>query len=208
MAGWLRRIFGQADDEDHPPRPIEQTSPPDQTNPAPAHGPPGARRPGVIYRSDHLSPEREAEVFELDASGLPTGSLMRRSDRLVIVPDGLPAEMVNPRSTRLYRLGIYSFAVRGTGHHTRAARAGDFRPGEPVRLVREPGNEHDSNAIAVYAQGASEPAGYVNRQNAGRLAKRLDAGEDMTAIVTRGDGPGHSDSAIVVLVARPRSSLT
>jgi hypothetical protein len=156
----------------------------------------------VIYRSDFLTLQREAEVFTLDPSGMPTGTLKRRGDRLVIIPDGAPGEMVNPRSTRLYRLGIYSFGLRGTAHHESAVRAGDFRPGRRVRVVREPDNEHDRNAIAVYAQGADQPAGYVNRQNAARLAKLLDAGEELTAISTRGDGPGVWDSPVAVLVAR------
>ena len=87
--------------------------------------------------------------MRLNDQGMPTGFLEHRSDRLVLVPNGLPSEMINPRSKQLHRLGIYSFGVRGVGYHEHAVRGGDFRPGRPVRLVREPDNEHDTNAIAA-----------------------------------------------------------
>jgi hypothetical protein len=157
----------------------------------------------VFSRSEYMTREREAECFVLGADGLPTGYLERQKDRFVLVPDnGRPGEVVNPKSTRTHTLGLYSFQVRGTAYHEAAARAADFRPGQPVRLVREPDNEHDPNAVAVYAQGTSKCVGYVNRQNGARLAKRMDAGEDFAAISTRGEGPGREGVVPMVLAAR------
>lgn len=195
MAGWLRNLFGGAKGE-----PALRGSTEVERAPRPSGPPP--RKPGVIYRSDYLSSEREAQLLTLDTGGLPTGALERRADRLVIVPDGHPQEMVNPRSTSLHRLGIFSFSVRGTSYHESAARSGDFRPGRPVRLVREPQNEHDPNAIAVYAESGRKPIGYVNKQNAKRLARLLDAGVEFAAISTRGGGPGREDVSPVILAAR------
>jgi HIRAN domain-containing protein len=195
MVGWLRKVFGRAKGEPPHGVSIAVEATPRRTGPPP-------RKPGVIYRSDYLSSERETQLLTLDADGLPTGALERRADRLVIVPDGHPQEMVNPRSTSLYRLGIFSFRVRGTSYHESAARSGDFGPGRSVRLVREPDNQHDPNAIAVYAESGRKPIGYVNKQNAKRLAKLLDAGAEFAAISTRGGGPGREEISPVTLAAR------
>lgn len=146
--------------------------------------------------------EREERSFVLGPDGMPTGRLRRERGRLVIFTDDL-AGMVNPTSARLHSLGLYCFRIRGVTHHEAAVRSGDFRPGARVRLVREPDNEHDPNAIGVYAAGAERPAGYVNKLNARRLAKRLDAGENLAAISVRGDRPGVDTIAPWVLVAAP-----
>lgn len=150
-----------------------------------------------------MRPEREAELFTLASDGLPTGHLARRSGQLVILADGTPDEMVNTRSARLYRLGIYVFRIRGVSYHEAGVRAGDFSPGAAVRLVREPDNDYDSNAVAVYSERARKPAGYVNSQNAARIAKRLDAGEVLATIALHGSGKGRESNAPVILAASP-----
>lgn len=50
--------------------------------------------------------------------------------------------------------------------------------GEPLLLVREPGNKHDANAIRVHARGMH--IGYVRGSQAEALAPLIDrAGADM-----------------------------
>lgn len=156
-----------------------------------------------IHRADYMTPGREEERFTLAGDGLPTGHLAHGSGQLVILADGGPEEMVNTRSTRLFRLGIYVFRVRGVTHHDAAVRAGNFSPGAPVRLLREPENSYDSNAVAIFSERARKPAGYANRQNAARIAKRLDAGEELAAIALRGSRAGAECDAPVILVAAP-----
>lgn len=160
-----------------------------------------AKRP-TVYGNEYLPRDREEQSFVLDANGMPTGRLRRERDRLVIITDD-GAGMVNPSSARLHTLGLYCFRIRGVTFHVAAVKSGDFHLGTPVRLVREPNNQHDPNAIGVYASGARRPAGYVNKQNARRLAKRLDAGEKYAAISVRGDRPGVAGPAPWVLVAAP-----
>lgn len=158
--------------------------------------------PPTIRRSEYLTREQEERSFVLGPDGMPTGRLRRERGRLVIFTDD-GAGMVNPRSARLHTLGLYCFAIRGVTYHEEAVSAGDFRPGARVRLVREPDNEHDPNAIAVYAPGADQPAGYVNKLNSKRLAKRLEAGDELAAISVRGTRPGEIGPAPWVLVAAP-----
>lgn len=56
-------------------------------------------------------------------------------------------------------------------------------PGSPLTLRRDPGNEHDPNAIAVDA--GAEQVGWVPREVAAELAPELDAGRPWAAIVLR-----------------------
>jgi hypothetical protein len=115
-----------------------------------------------------------------------------------------PAGLINPRSPHAYKVGIYSFAVRGTSYHKVAERQGDLSPGRQLRLVREPSNKFDSNAVAVYAWRGRAPVGYVNKQNAKRLAPVMDAGTDMVAVTLRGPGPGDTGLVPYVLVTERR----
>jgi len=153
---------------------------------------------GYVAREEYLSAEDEASALMAGPNGFPDARLKRVRDRLLVVT---PRGWINPRSrTAATRAGLSSFPLRGTGYHESAARNGDFRPGTAVPLVREPENSHDRHAIAVYAAGARQRAGYVPRGYAKRLAKLIDAGADMVAVSTRGGGPGQDDVTPQVLV--------
>ena len=142
------------------------------------------RRPDVIYRDEYMDATAEKAWV---AAGFQSSELVRERNRLIVMTE---FGMLNPRSTQAYRLGLFSFLIRGTGYYRQAVMAGNFTPGAPVRLEREPGNVHDPNAIAVYAEGAHRLAGDVNKQRAKRLAPIIDSGADILAISVRGLGAG------------------
>jgi single-stranded-DNA-specific exonuclease len=80
-----------------------------------------------------------------------------------------------------------------------------LQPGAPVRLVRQPDNEFDPNAIAVFAP-TGEQIGYLNRRLASVLAPALDAGAEWDVGVT--DVTGGEDAGargVNVLFSRPGS---
>lgn len=80
-------------------------------------------------------------------------------------------------------------------------------PGAPLRLVREPGNVHDSNACAVHdVQGAQ--VGFLNRRLAAVLASAMDAGVAYDIEVSEVTG-GDSGKAlgVNVLVSRRDAAL-
>ena len=52
-----------------------------------------------------------------------------------------------------------------------------LRDGEPLRLARDPFNEHDTNAIEVWVQGTL--VGFIKAEDAVRLAARLDEKGDI-----------------------------
>ena len=60
-------------------------------------------------------------------------------------------------------------------------------PGEPVQLVPEPKNSHDSNAVAVIGPHGVQ-LGYVNAERAPYIGGRMNRGEDVAAIFQGIDG--------------------
>jgi hypothetical protein len=146
-----------------------------------------AQQHGYVAREEFMSPDVEAEALKPGPGGVPDARLVRERDRLVVAT---PRGWVNPRSRTAYKAGLHTVITRGTGYHQAAVKAGRFTPGAPIRLVREPDNEHDPNAIAIYAERARRKAGYVPRGTAKRLAKLIDGGADLVAVSLRGAGPG------------------
>jgi hypothetical protein len=61
-------------------------------------------------------------------------------------------------------------AVAGVSFRSEAVADSSFDPGARLALVREPDNEHDPNAIAVWNEARTLQAGYVPREVAGELA--------------------------------------
>lgn len=55
--------------------------------------------------------------------------------------------------------------------------------GAPLNLIREPENEHDSNAVAVYFR--SKQLGYVPRAENTVISQMLDRGEHLEAHISR-----------------------
>ena len=157
---------------------------------------------GMVSRAEYLGPEEEVRALGPGPDGLPDARLERVRDLLLVVT---PHGWINPRSrTAASRAGLWSFALRGGGYHASALKRGDFRPGAEVRLVREPDNPHDPNAIAVYAAGARDPSGYVPRGYAKRLAKLIDGGADLVALSVRGPGRGSDSTTPHLLICERR----
>lgn len=156
-----------------------------------------AKSVGYVARAEYMSPEEEARALALDPSGSPDARLERMRDRLVVVT---PSGWVNPKSRTAYKAGLYSFTLRRTGYYEAAVRTGRFTPGAPLRLVREPENPHDPNAIAVYAERGRNKAGHVPKGYAKRLAPMLDDGAALVAVSVRGSDAGSNGVTPHVLV--------
>jgi hypothetical protein len=70
--------------------------------------------------------------------------------------------------------GLESVNVVGEQYRLDALGDEAFAPGRPLRLVREPENEYDANAVAVYDAEGLLHVGYVPRTEAARIGKKLD----------------------------------
>jgi HIRAN domain len=97
--------------------------------------------------------------------------------------------------------GLRVAGVAGARFQTEAQESDAAAPGRPLELRRDPGNEHDPNAIAVLAGG--EQVGWVPRELAAEIAPSLDAGEPWSAVVLREHRPSPRDprSGLIMLLA-------
>lgn len=83
---------------------------------------------------------------------------------------------------------IVAGAAGAAQFHDAVLQSDAAQPGARLTLRRDPGNEHDPNAIAVEVEGGAAPdvqLGFVPRELAAELAPHLDAGEEWSAIVLR-----------------------
>ncbi|MFL5867109.1 MAG: HIRAN domain-containing protein [Thermoleophilaceae bacterium] len=106
---------------------------------------------------------------------------------------------------RLAQRGLRVAGVAGAGrHHAEALQSAAAEPGSPLEPRRDPGNEHDPNAIAVLAGG--EQVGWVPRELAAELAQELDSGTTWSAVVLREQraSPRDPRTGLTMLLARDR----
>lgn len=79
------------------------------------------------------------------------------------------------------RIALLSTYVAGTAYHD-ALAAGSLRPGDPLTLRREQGNDYDPRAVEVRTRTGAK-LGYVPRTDNRALASLMDAGFDVSARV-------------------------
>ena len=114
---------------------------------------------------------------------------------------------VDPDSGRYLARDAPALAARGlvvagvagaSPFHDDVLQSDAVSPGSALSLRRDPGNEHDANAVAVLTAGGAQ-AGWVPRDVAARVAPGLDAGDPWAAVVLRERRASPRD---------PRSGLT
>ena len=91
----------------------------------------------------------------------------------------------------LAREPVLDFAIAGGWFHGLRAALADLAVGERLRLVAEPGNPYDSNAVAVWR--GSVKLGYVPRAANAPLAQMLAGGATVEAEITRFFGSAPKD---------------
>jgi len=74
-------------------------------------------------------------------------------------------------------------AVAGVSFRPDAVPDASFDPGQRLALVREPDNEHDPNAVAIWNEARTLQAGYVPREVAPELR-----GDEQAVSLWRVDG--------------------
>lgn len=72
------------------------------------------------------------------------------------------------------------------------------RPGEALQLLREPTNEHDPSAVAIFSCRGVQ-LGYLSADHAGWIGSKIDRGYDVRAVVERVKG-AHLEGATLGLV--------
>jgi len=75
--------------------------------------------------------------------------------------------------------------VAGVQHHEGGIRGGQFTPVAAAKLVPEPDNPHDPNAVGVWDADGAIQAGYLPADVAVGVAARMRSGEQMVGMVVR-----------------------
>lgn len=97
--------------------------------------------------------------------------------------------------------GAMVFNVAGTSHRQDALQDPAFAPGEPVRLIPEPGNPYDRNAVAVWDTHLKKQIGYVPKELAPTIGRVSREREPFGATVFFEFLQGKRRMALSVLVA-------
>ena len=81
------------------------------------------------------------------------------------------------------RIVVQSSPLAGFRHYEAANLWDEIKPGDPLTLVREPGNPHDRNAIRVEWRGFK--LGYIPRTQNESVARQMDHGTGIRARVSK-----------------------
>lgn len=148
----------------------------------------GQRRVQMIVRDVHPRPaDHDAPAAEL------VDDLFARADEIMAREEYAGIEEAPSFHTKLA-------GVTFEGRQDALAR---LAPGSPLRLVRQPDNEYDPNACALF-DPRGDQVGFFNRRLAAALAPAVDSGIEYDVEVTEvtgGDGDGRS-LGVNVLVSR------
>ena len=100
-------------------------------------------------------------------------------------------------------MGVYTVHLAGESYRNsdgtpRQRIIRRLSSGDPLRLVREPDNRHDPDAVAVHARGGQ--VGYVARDQCGWVAEIIDAGRPISASVLSRAAPADRPDVFGVLM--------
>lgn len=151
------------------------------------------------YVSPYLKSERFDEL--LSPSIWPPRLRLTGHDGELWLMETTTRQLVNVGNRKLAPLGIYTVGVRGTKYYAPMVKAADLTPGTPIELIREPDNVNDSNAIGITKGDLF--VGYWNQQMARTMAKVLDSGTKLEAILLAGTPSGKKTERVRVLAAEP-----
>lgn len=99
------------------------------------------------------------------------------------------------RSSRSKRPPGFFSKVVGVTFDGRAALVARLKPGEQLKLVRDPHNPHDENAIKVVRSDGAQ-LGHVVAETAYELARTIDRGEEWAATVVEVTGREHDNLGV------------
>ena len=91
--------------------------------------------------------------------------------------------------------------LAGVTFEGRQERRGRLAPGAPLRLVRQPDNEFDANACALFDPHGAQ-VGFLNRRLAAVLAPSIDAASSTTSRSPRSPAAASRAMGLNVLVTR------
>jgi single-stranded-DNA-specific exonuclease len=157
----------------------------------------------VIPEHDPQSPERvRLRVVALDAPGVDPERMLADTGALLDRLFGRAAEYLGEhRDAAVEDASAFYSKLVGVTFDGRQHVVATLRPGERLRLVREPANAHDPHAVqAVTEDGRA--LGYLRARLAGRLAPSIDAGVRYRISVAAVTGGGERPLGINIFLER------
>lgn len=110
----------------------------------------------------------------------------------------LQRDSKEPRQQEQLRGRTYTLGLAGESFGNRQSEICGCREGEVVRLVREPGNRYDPNAIRCESSRGAD-IGMIARENAEWLAPKMDRGDVVTATIREiCSQPGKPHKGVVI----------
>ena len=101
-----------------------------------------------------------------------TGYLLRDQHDLAVSYDDF----------RLGKQGVLITKVAGISYRPKAAQDEAFAPGNIVLLLRDAENPHDQNAVGIWDAKLATQVGFIPRELAPSVSRRLDEGEQLSAV--------------------------
>jgi single-stranded-DNA-specific exonuclease len=162
----------------------------------------------VIPEHDPLSPERvRLRVVALDVPGLDPERMLADTGVLVDRLFSRAQDYLDePRHAGVEDAPAFYSKVAGVTFDGRQQVIETVRPGDRLRLVREPTNAHDPHAVQVTTQDG-HALGYLRARLAGRLAPSIDAGVPYRASVAAVTGGGERSLGINILIEREDAAV-
>ena len=94
-----------------------------------------------------------------------------------------------------------TYGIVGTGHYDYHKVYHQLALGDDIRLSRDPQNQYDPRAIAVYHPKSDSKLGYIPRASNELLAQMMDAGFHAKALLVEHRTVGHPDARMRVLIS-------
>lgn len=151
-----------------------------------------------IIADGRVTYEEREELYRAIESVLPADARKAaRGRREVAKARQHAAELADARERRAAIVEAFDFMVAGVCYEGRARLVErHVQEGLPAQFVREPGNPHDRNAVAVHVRG--QMIGYVPRADAAILAPLLDGGHPYCAEIKKVLRGGRNPVPVVV----------
>ena len=120
---------------------------------------------------------------------MPAAFSRRRFLAFIGLAAAVPAASATPVAAQPAKIELLRRPVAGLPYYRYAEVAERIAPGMRLMLRREPWNQYDRRAIAVFTEDGAK-LGYVPRIDNPALAALMDSGHELSA---RAAGPGRRD---------------
>jgi single-stranded-DNA-specific exonuclease len=112
--------------------------------------------------------------------------------------------LVRDRFATIGEAGEFFTKIVGVSFEGRQNIVAGLQAGQALTLARDPGNVHDSNAVAV--RFGTLHLGYLRREIAAKIAPKIDAGDSYSAVVGSVTGGGARHVGVNIHVRRRRAT--